>query len=87
VFEVRCRSPLDEAWEGRDRQLEKAAGRLSDAGGAYFEGKAGVREHRWTVLTLAEAVEMRKRLAAVPGARATIQEAVTEGRRRRYKKG
>ena len=62
--------PLAEFAEGRERKLTKAAGRRSDRS----QTDASSRILQWLTEEFDAAVELRKRLAAVPGVTASLRE-------------
>ncbi len=56
--------------EERDAALIRAAGRRADSG----EATATVRVRVWRTVDLASAIALRKRLAKLPGVKATARE-------------
>lgn len=87
MFEVKCRSPLDDEWEERDEQIETAAGRVSDFGSAnWCKDKIGEREHGWNVALFQQAQELKSRLEEIPEVSATIQEQISNSRMKKFKK-
>jgi hypothetical protein len=70
MFLVCVSYPIVEFTEGRERRLTKAAGRRSDRSGS----SPATRSLEWLTEDFQAAVELRRRLADVPGVTALLRE-------------
>lgn len=77
MFIVRTSSPLDEAWQERDKAMFLAAGRKPDRSAAGSDGDEKWREHVWSCKEFGDAQRLRRKLEAVGGVSAFIREHVS----------
>lgn len=74
MFLVESKSPFDDDWQARDKQIRAAAlpCRHTDSGTDFCE-----RDHAFLAETFEQALALKERLEAIPDVRATIQEQTT----------
>lgn len=75
MFVVVATHPIGPGWEDREASLYHIAGRRWDRG----EGDEQVRELRWFVNTISEAVVLRQALAHVGGVSVISRDPVNNG--------
>ncbi len=69
MFEVRTKSPFDDRWQERDREIRAAANRPGDSGAGF-----GMRDHLFQCDTFEDATLLKGKLMQIPEVNVTIRE-------------